>query len=450
MSDTLSETLADKDKRYVWHPFTQMQDYQSDDPLIIERGDGLFLYDVEGRAYYDSISSIWLNVHGHRVPEIDQAIRDQLGNVAHSTLLGHANVPSILLAERLAALTPKGLDHVFYSDSGSESVEIGLKMAYQYWRHQGEDGRRLFIAMTNAYHGDTIGAVSAGGIDQFHAAFRDLLFPTLRAPYPHPYRFDGSAEACREAALATLRELLEAHHEEVCGLILEPMIAGAAGMLTMPPGFLRGAEALCREYGILLLTDEVATGFGRTGRLFACEHEGVTPDIMMMAKGITGGYLPLAATVANDRVYDAFLGDYEEMKTFFHGHSYTGNQLACAAALANLDLFRDRDLVAAVTERSPAVEAELRSWLALPHVGDVRGMGLMWGIELIKDKAAGTDYDWRERIAVQVCNRCRELGMISRPLGNVLIFMPPLASGPEDLAAMLEILRQATVEITGD
>ncbi len=442
------EELARLDKAHLWHPFTQMQEYAADAPLIVERGDGLFLFDVEGRRYYDAVSSIWLNVHGHRVPEIDAAIREQLEKVAHSTLLGQANVPSILLAEQLVAILPEGLTHVFYSDSGSESVEIALKMAYQYWRHVGQPGRTRFIAMRDAYHGDTIGAVSIGGIELFHGAFRDLLFPTLRAPYPHAYRFDGDEAACKAHCLAELERLLIEHAGEVCGLVLEPLVAGAAGIVTMPEGFLREAADLCRRHDTLLLADEVATGFGRTGRMFACEHEGVAPDILMTAKGITGGYLPLAATVANDRIYNAFLGTHAEAKTFFHGHSYTGNQLACAAALANLELFRRNGIVAHVAAVSDAIGEELRSWRELPHVGDVRGRGFMWGIELIADKEAGLDYPWEARMGARICRRCRDLGMLVRPLGNVLVFMPPLAATSDHLQAMMAIYRQAIIELT--
>jgi len=441
--------LARLDRAHIWHPFTQMQEYAASDPVIVARGEGLKLIDVQGRAYYDGVGSMWLNVHGHRVPEIDAAIVAQLGRIAHSTLLGQANVPSILVAAELVKLVPAGLTRVFYSDSGSEAVEIGLKLAYQYWRLVGELRRKRFIAMTGAYHGDTLGAVSAGGIDLFHGAFRDLLFPTLRAPYPHAYRFAGSPEQCRDQCLETLATLLREHGHEVCGLLLEPLIAGAAGMYVMPPGFLREAARLCHEHGVLLLADEVATGLGRTGRWYACDHEGVQPDILMTAKGLTGGYLPLAATLATERIYHAFLGTFAELKTFFHGHSYTGNQLACAAALANLELMHQRDTVGHVARAGAHVARELASWRALPHVGDVRGVGLMWGIELVANQAAGTAYPWEAKMGYQVSHRCRELGMLVRPLGNVLVFMPPLASPLADLEAMLAIYRQAIVDVTG-
>ena len=441
--------LAAKDKRYIWHPFTQMQDYVRSDPVIVARGDGRKLIDCEGRAYYDGVSSLWVNVHGHRVPEIDAAIREQLDRVAHSTLLGQANVPSILLAEKLVAASPAGLERVFYSDSGSEAVEIGLKMAYMYWRLVGEPGRKYFVKMSEAYHGDTIGSVSVGGIDLFHATFSDLLFSTIEVPYPHPYRFAGTPGACAEHCAAALEEVLATRHREIIGLILEPLVQGAAGMIVMPEGFLARVETLCRQYGVLFLTDEVATGFGRTGKMFACDHEEVRPDILMAAKGLTGGYLPLAATLTTATIYDAFLGEYEEQKTFFHGHSYTGNQLGCAAALANLELFEKEDLVRQAACRGEALMVALKELEALPHVGELRGKGMMFGIELVRDKATKEPFAMGERIGVRVCQRCRELGMLLRPLGNVVVFMPPLASSETELAEMTTILKQALADVVG-
>lgn len=439
--------LAAKDKRYVWHPFTQMQDWEQSDPLIVARGEGFKLIDVQGRAYYDGVSSLWVNVHGHHVPELDQAIRDQLDRIAHSTLLGLANVPSILLAEQLVTLAPRRLRHVFYSDTGSAAVEIALKMAYQYWRHRGQPQRRFFVKMQEAYHGDTIGSVSVGGMDLFHAAFRDLLFPTITAPYPYPYRFAGSAAACADECARRLEAILAERHREIIGLILEPLVQGAAGMICMPPGFLKRCEELCRRYGVLLLTDEVAVGFGRTGRMFACEHEDVQPDLLMTAKGLTAGYLPLAATLASHEIYEAFLGDYSELKTFYHGHTYTGNPLGCAVALANIRLYRERRLLDKVARDAEWLLARLRRLEALPHVGEVRGRGLMFGIELVQDQATKEPFPPAARAGARICERTRELGMILRPLGNVVVFMPPLAAPAADLCAMADILETALREV---
>lgn len=444
------EELARKNKEYVWHPFTQMKDYVEEDPVIIERGEGRKLYDVNGNGYWDGVSSIWLNVHGHHVEELDNAIREQLNKIAHSTLLGLANVPSILLAEKLIELVPNGLKKVFYSDSGATSVEIAIKMAFQYWQHKGEPKKQRFITMKEAYHGDTIGAVSVGAIDMFHQVYSTLLFDTLKVPYPYTYRspYGTDKKVIVEKYLEEMEEMLQKHHKEVAAVIVEPMVQGASGIITMPDGYLKGLRELCTNYNVLLITDEVATGFGRTGKMFACEHDGITPDILTAGKGLTGGYLPVAITVTTDEIYNAFLGDYEEQKTFFHGHSYTGNPLGCAVALANLELFETTNLVEHVAHKAEYVAKRLEAVSKLQHVGDVRQRGLMIGIELVENKETKKAYSWKERIGVRVCKRSRELGMIIRPLGNVIVFMPPLASTIEELDEMIDILHQSIQEGT--
>lgn len=444
------EELAKKNKDYVWHPFTQMKDYIEEDPVIIERGEGRKLYDVNGNGYWDGVSSIWLNVHGHQVPELDDAIREQLNKVAHSTLLGLANVPSILLAEKLIELVPDGLKKVFYSDSGATSVEIAIKMAFQYWQHKGKPEKQKFITMKEAYHGDTIGTVSVGGIDMFHQVYSTLLFNTLKVPYPYTYRspYGKDKKVIVKKHLEEMEEMLQKHHKEVAAVIVEPMVQGASGIITMPDGYLKGLRELCTTYNVLLITDEVATGFGRTGKMFACEHDGITPDILTAGKGLTGGYLPVAITVTTDEIYNAFLGDYEEQKTFFHGHSYTGNPLGCAVALANLQLFETTNLVEQVAYKAEYVAKRLKAIGELEHVGDVRQRGLMIGIELVENKETEKAYSWKERMGVKVCKRARELGMIIRPLGHVVVFMPPLASTVEELDEMMNILQQSIQEVT--
>ena len=324
--------LADIDKRVLWHPFTQQQGWCEEEPLIIERGAGCTLYDTDGNAYIDGVSSLWCNVHGHTHPQIDRAIRAQLERVAHTTMLGLSHPGAIELAQRLVDLAPPGLSRVFYSDNGSTASEVALKMAFQYWRHRGEPGRNGFICLRDAYHGDTIGSVSVGGIDLFHACFGPLLFDAWQAE-------PGDA--------GDMAALLQEHAGQVAAVIVEPLVQGAAGILTHPDGYLAAVRALCDEHDVLLICDEVATGFGRTGTMFACEQEDVAPDLMCVAKGLTGGYLPLAATLASERIYDAFLGEHEELKTFFHGHTYTANPLACAAALATLDVFETEGTLAA-------------------------------------------------------------------------------------------------------
>ncbi len=447
---TVYNELYQKNRDYLWNPFTQMKDYLADDPVIIDRAQGLKLMDVEGREYWDGVSSVWLNVHGHRVPELDEAIRKQLDKVSHSTLLGMANVPAILLAEQLVKIAPPGLQKVFYSDSGAEAVEIALKMAFQYWRNIGRPEKNTFLTMKEAYHGDTIGAVSVGAIDMFHSTYTTLLFPSLKLPYPNVYRNPFSVHTpseVMERSLAQVQDVMAEQCGQLAAVIVEP-VQGAGGMVPMPEGYLRELRRLCDDYDVLLIVDEVATGFGRTGKMFACEHDGVTPDILTVAKGITGGYLPIAATLATNRIYDAFYADYDQLKTLYHGHSYTGNQLGCAVALANLELFQSSWLLEHAAHIADHASERLRAFWELDHVGDVRQKGLMIGIELVEDKACAKPYPWQQRTGVKVARRCRELGMLLRPLTDVVVFMPPLATTVEELDAMLDILYRAIVDVT--
>jgi adenosylmethionine-8-amino-7-oxononanoate aminotransferase len=417
------------DRAHVWHPFTQMQDWAAADdmPLVIESAEGSTLIDTDGRHYLDGVSSLWVNVHGHRRREIDEAIRAQLDRVAHTTLLGLASPPSIALAERLARLT--GLPRVFYSDSGSTAVEVALKIAFQYWRNRGASRRTKFVALTDAYHGDTIGSVSVGGIDLFHEIFHPLLFGALRVSVG-----DGAAGLTR---------VLDAHRDEIAAVIVEPLVQGAAGMLVQPPGYLAEVRDVTAKRGVLLIADEVATGFGRTGKMFACEHEGVRPDLMAVAKGLTGGYLPLAATLATDEVYGAFLAPYAAKRTFFHGHTYTGNPLACAAALANLDLFESERTLDALQPKISRLRELLAPLAQHPHVDAIRQCGFMVGIELVRSRNPVVPYTWDDRAGARVCRRARDLGAILRPLGSVVVVMPPLAISLEDLERLVAIVRDA-------
>jgi adenosylmethionine-8-amino-7-oxononanoate aminotransferase len=437
-------TLADRDKQFVWHPFTQMQDWNAEEPLVIDRAEGNWLIDTDGTRYLDGVSSLWVNVHGHRRAELDDALRAQLDKVAHSTLLGLASVPSIELAEKLIAVAPPGLGKVFYSDSGSTAVEIALKIAFQYWRHRGRPEKRRFLALAEAYHGDTIGSVSVGGIDLFHQLFRPLLFETLRAPTPYWYRNADAPDpaSCRDLCLAALERLLETHAHELAAFIVEPLVQGAAGMITQPAGYLREAAALCKKHDVLLICDEVATGFGRTATLFACEQEGVSPDLLCLAKGLTGGYLPLAATLASDDIYRAFLGKYAEQKTFFHGHSYTGNPLACAAALASLRLFAEERVLDRVKDRTTTLARLLEERIApLAHVGQIRQRGLMVGIELVRDRATKEAFPWELAVGARACRAARARNVILRPLGPVVVLMPPLSITDEELAVLVDAAR---------
>jgi adenosylmethionine-8-amino-7-oxononanoate aminotransferase len=418
--------LAAADRAYLWHPFTQQRGWVEEEPVIIERGEGTDLIDVHGARYIDGVSSLWCTVHGHAHPRIDAAVREQLGKVAHSTMLGLSHRPAIELARRLVELAPPGLTRVFYSDSGSTATEIALKMAFQYWRQRGQD-RRRFVALRMAYHGDTIGSVSVGGIDLFHSLYEPLLFETLRA---------------EPGEVAGMGRLLAEHEGEVAAVIMEPLVQGAAGMLVHPPGYLRAVRDLCDRHGVLLILDEVATGFGRTGRMFACDHEGVAPDLLCLAKGITGGYLPLAATLASERIYEGFLGEFEEFRTFFHGHTYTGNPLACAAALATLDVFRDERTLERLQPKIGLLAELLEPVAAHPAVRQVRRRGFMVGIELV-------EHPLRVRIGHRVTLEARRRGAIIRPLGDVVVLMPPLSISRADLTRLVEITTEAIDAATG-
>jgi adenosylmethionine-8-amino-7-oxononanoate aminotransferase len=435
-----TESLRQKDRETIWHPFTQMADWEKDAPLIIERGEGNYLIDTDGRRYFDGVSSLWVNLFGHRRREIDEAIRSQLDRLAHSTFLGLSHVPAIELSEKLLAVAPKGLSRVFFSDNGSTAMEIAIKMALQYWRQKGgEERKQTFMTINEAYHGDTIGAVSAGGIDLFHKIFQPLLFTTHRIPTPHCYRcpYGMARKSCALACAARMEEEVRRHGEKLAAVIVEPLVQGAAGMLMMPEGYLARLREVTRQCGVLLICDEVATGFGRTGTMFACEQEGVAPDIMAVAKGLTGGYLPLAATLTTKKVYDAFLGRYEEFKAFFHGHSYTANPLGCAAALATLSIFETQGVLAHVASLSGRMAEELAKLEDHCCIGDIRQKGLMVGIEIVADRKTKEPFPPEKKVGQRMVRKVREKGIILRPLGDVIVLMPPLSSTEAEIGHLV-------------
>lgn len=440
--------LAAKDKKYLWHPFTQMKDWEKEEMTIIESGSGVWLRDTRGRRYLDGVSSLWCNVHGHRVPALDRALRSQLSKVAHSTFLGLSNVPAIELAEKLIHLAPKGLTRVFYSDSGSEAVEIALKMAFQYWQQRGMKKKTKFARLTNAYHGDTLGSVSVGGIDLFHQLYRPLLFESFSIPSPYRYRWPtgGDCEKVKKESLEAMERVLARHHGEIAALVMEPLMQGAAGMIDQPRGYISRARELTKKYNVLLIFDEVATGFGRTGALFASHHEKITPDLLAVAKGITGGYLPLAATLATEEIYRAFLGRYEDFKAFFHGHTYTANPLASNVALANLRLFEKNRVLEALQPKIHWLQKRLQDFYDLPIVGDVRQAGFMVGIELVRNKKTKQPFAARERMGNRVIQRAKKKGVLLRPLGNVIVLMPPLAIRMPELKKLTEVTYQCIGE----
>jgi adenosylmethionine---8-amino-7-oxononanoate aminotransferase len=416
-------TDAQLDHRHLWHPFTQQQDWVAEEPLIIEGAEGCELIGADGTRYLDGVSSLWCNLHGHRHPLIDRAVQDQLERVAHTTMLGLSHPRAAELAARLVAIAPPGLNRVFYSDSGSTAVEVALKMAFQYWQHRGGQHvrRTSFICLREAYHGDTVGSVSVGGIDLFHSAFGPLLFKAHRA---EPGDIDEIAR------------LLAQHEEELAAVIVEPLVQGAAGILTHPPGYLRAVRELTERHGVLLICDEVATGFGRTGTMFACEQERVAPDLLCVAKGLTGGYMPLAATLATESIYEAFLADHAEFKTFFHGHTYTGNPLACAAAIASLEVFRRERTLVRLQPKIRLLTETLADVELMPEVREVRQCGLMVGIDL-------GEHDPALRMGHRVTLEARKRGVIVRPLGDVVVLMPPLSISLQDLRRLVEVTAES-------
>lgn len=433
------QAVKDLDRRLLWHPFTQMQDYEAEEPLVIERAEGTYLIDVDGRRYLDGVSSLWVTLHGHRHPKLDAALKAQVDRLAHSTLLGISNRPAIELAEKLMAVAPPTLKKVFYSDNGSTAVEVALKMAFQYWqqvaRRRGKKpAKQRFLKFTNAYHGDTIGSVSAGGIDLFHATYKPLLFETLTATAS-----DTGEEAER---------MIGEHRDALAAVIIEPRIQGAAGMRLQREGFLPRLRAACDKADVLLIFDEVATGFGRTGKMFACEHEQVWPDILCLAKGLGGGYLPIAATLTTAAIYRGFCGDYKDLKTFFHGHTFTGNPLACAVGIASLEIFEEERVLEKLQPKIRVLSELLAALAEHPHVGEIRQLGFMVGIELVKDKAAKTLYPWEDKIGVKVTLEARKRGVIIRPLGNVIVLMPPLSISEEELRTLAAVVRESIAVIT--
>jgi adenosylmethionine-8-amino-7-oxononanoate aminotransferase len=439
------------DHSHIWHPFTQMQEWLGEDPVIISRGDGHYLIDDHGRKYLDGVSSLWCNVHGHRKKEIDGAIKDQLDRMAHSTFLGLSHAPGILLAQKLIGIAPRGLQRVFYSDSGATAVEIALKMAVQYWQIKGESKRTLIASLAESYHGDTVGSMSMGYSETFHRFHKSLLFPVLRITPPHVFRYYQrmSEEAALDAALNDAQQKLSENGATLAALVMEPLMQGAAGMWPQPVEYLQALSEICRRNNILLILDEVATGFGRTGKMFACEHAGVTPDILCLAKGITGGYLPLAATLATEEIFSAFLGEYKEYKTFFHGHTYTGNALGCAAAIANLDLFERENITGKMQSGISYLKERLqKDFLCLPHVIDARQWGYMVGIELVQDKATRQNYATELRIGHNVILEARKRSVLIRPLGDIIILMPPLTITDEELSKLVDVVYESIRTVT--
>ena len=467
MTSRKALTLARFDHRYLWHPFTQMRDWVKHEPILIVKGKGALLRDAHGREYLDANSSIWTNLHGHNHPRINGAIRRQLGKIAHSSALGLANEPASLLAQKLVEAAPLTLRKVFFSDDGSTAMEVALKLAYEFARRTGRSRQPRFLTLEGAYHGDTVGAVALGHIDLFHKAYSGLLFKTDKVMAPYCYRcpFNRArperADAreyrkCKWECLGKVEQKFAARKKRgnpYAAFVFEPLMQGAAGMIPQPAGWLSRAAGIARAHGALLIADEVMTGFGRTGlgktslpSLFACQPEGVQPDFMALAKGLTGGYLPMAATLTTQAVFDAFLGEYEEFKTFFHGHSFTGNQLGAAAGLASMELLQSAGSLKARRRLEQALRDELKALWSCPNVGDIRQVGLIAGIELVRDWRTREPFDLRERAGIRVCEAMARRGVLTRPIGNVILLMPPYCTTPAQVRRMVGVLGAAIQE----
>ncbi|HWS85112.1 MAG TPA: adenosylmethionine--8-amino-7-oxononanoate transaminase, partial [Ktedonobacteraceae bacterium] len=418
-------------------------DWEAEPQIVIERAEGCYLIDIEGKRYLDGISSLWVNVHGHNRQEINQAIIAQLERVAHTTMLGLTHPSAIELGKRLIEIAPGKLSRVFYSDTGAAAMEIALKIAFQYWQQceSPKPSKTKFFSLSNAYHGDTVGSMSIGGIDLYQQVYHQLLFPTVQAPNAYCYRchLHKSYPACHFACLEEVERVITELADELAAVVMEPLVQGAAGIFVYPPGYTRAVWEIAKRHQALFIVDEVATGFGKTGKMFACEHEGIEPDLMALGKGITGGYLPLAATLATEEIYQAFLGPIEQRRTFYHGHSYTGNPLACAATLANLDLFEQDQTLERLEPKIALLTQQLERFKHLPLVGDIRQCGFMVGIELVQDKQTRAAFPTKEKVGVRVIKEARRRGVILRPLSDIVVIMPPLSITEEELQFLLAV-----------
>lgn len=418
------QDLLTRDKTYLWHPYTQM--LTAPPPLPIVKGKGVYLYTEDGKEILDGISSWWVNIHGHSHPKLNEALLNQANKLEHVVFAGCTHPPAVELAEKLVPLLPKGISRIFYSDNGSTAVEVALKMAFQYWQNRGEHKRKLFIALHNAYHGDTVGSMSPSEESVFTASFQELLFPVIRACAPYCYRcpLGLEFESCKIDCLSSLAKTLETKAEEIAAVLIEPMLQGAGGMIIWPKEFLEKVRKLCDKYNVLLIADEVFTGFGRTGKMFACEHADISPDIICLSKGLTAGYLPLAITATKESIYEAFLS-IDRSKTFFHGHSYTANPLGCAVAIASLEIFQTDNVLDNVLALENILKDRLLPLKDLPLVGDVRVLGGVGVLELVTDKKTRDAGGYLSGIGPKLAAKFLEEGLLIRPLGNIVYFMPP-------------------------
>ena len=445
------EELLRLDAAHVWHPCTQQKDHESQPPLPIARGEGSWLIDYDGNRILDGVSSWWVNLFGHNHPRLNRALSEQAGKVAHHIFAGFTHEPAVELASRLAALAPAGLTRVFFADNGSSAVEVALKMSFQYWQQVGVRQKTRFVSLTDAYHGETLGALSVSGCDLYRSIYQPILLQGFQVQGPDCFRcpYGKHRDSCDAECFEAMERLLLAEHEQIAGVIIEPLIQGAGGMRIYPPVYLRKLRELCTRCDVHYIADEVAVGFGRTGRLFANEHAGVTPDLMCLSKGITGGYLPLAVTLATDEIYQAFYDDYATLKAFLHSHSYSGNPLACAVAVEVLNIFEEEQILERLPSRMALFDAAAERFSALPYVGEFRRCGMVAALELVRDRATRDPFPWQERRGLAVYRAALARGALLRPLGNVVYFMPPLTISETELEQMLDIAFAAVAEAMG-
>ncbi|SHH41327.1 adenosylmethionine-8-amino-7-oxononanoate aminotransferase [Caloranaerobacter azorensis DSM 13643] len=444
--------LQIKDLRYIWHPCSQMKDYEDFPPIIIERGEGVFLYDTEGKRYLDAISSWWVNLFGHNNKRINRAIKNQIEKLEHVIFANFSHKPAIELAERIVNITPEGLNKVFFADNGSSAIEVALKLSFQYFQQIGKIKKTKFAAITNAYHGETLGALSVGNIDLYSKIYKPLLLNTFKVEGPDCYRckYNLSRETCSAECFEHMEKTIIEHHEEIAGIVIEPMVQGAAGMKIYSSVYLKKLREICDEYDIHLIADEIAVGFGRTGKMFACEHAGISPDIMCLSKGLTAGYLPLSLTLMTDKIYEAFYDEYTTLKAFLHSHSYTGNPISCAVACETLNIFEEESIIEKNEIKSELINEKVKELLLdIPYVGEFRQIGMIGAIELVKDKDTKESFDWRERVGYKIYKIALKYGVLLRPLGNVIYFMPPYVINDEQIELMVNVARKAIKEYFG-
>ncbi|HFD92294.1 MAG TPA: adenosylmethionine--8-amino-7-oxononanoate transaminase [Gammaproteobacteria bacterium] len=447
-----NRSLMQRDLEVLWHPCTQMKDHETVPPIPIRRGAGAWLEDFDGKRYLDAISSWWVNLFGHANPDINRALVEQLSTLEHVILAGFTHEPGVELAERLVQLTPPALTRCFYADNGSSAVEVALKMSYHYWRNQGQEGKTRFITLANSYHGETLGALAVGNVPLYKETYKPLLMDTLTVASPDCYQREPgeSWAACSQRLFADMRRTLERHAGEVCAVIVEPLVQCAGNMRMYDPVYLRLLREACDEFGVHLIADEIAVGFGRTGTLFACEQAGISPDLMCLSKGLTGGYLPLSVTLSTEDIYQAFYDDYQNLTAFLHSHSYTGNPLGCRAALATLDIFRRDDVINANKALARRMAGATAHFEAHPHVAEVRQTGMILAIEMVRDKATRTPFPWQERRGRRVYLHALQKGVLLRPLGDVIYFMPPYVIDGEEIQLMADTAWEGIQLATAD